>query len=91
MAKSPNALSRRLNEIAHTLREAGIEVEFVKSPDRNRVRTIKVRKISSISSTSSASGQSVTTESDNLNAVSPDGNDNSTFGRSDGSDDKLGY
>ena len=51
--KAPNALSRRLNEIAHTLREAGIELEFVKSPDRNRVRTIKIRKVSSISSISS--------------------------------------
>ena len=39
------ALSRRLNEIAHTLREAGIELEFIKSPDRNRVGTIKIRNI----------------------------------------------
>jgi len=74
--KAPNALSRRLNEIAHTLREAGIDLEFAKSPDRNRVRTIKIRKISSTSSTSSTS----------LTGVK--GNDTG-HGRSDGSDDNL--
>lgn len=73
--KAPNALSRRLNEIAHTLREAGIELEFVKSPDRNRVRTIKIRKVSSISSISS--------EEEILDPVS-------TIGRSDGPDDNSG-
>lgn len=81
--KAPNALSRRLNEIAHTLREAGIELEFVKSPDRNRVRTIKIRKITSISSISS--------EKENQASVSAESNemhsDTNIFGRLDDSDD----
>lgn len=51
--KAPNALSRRLNEIAHTLREAGIEIEFLTSVGRDRVRNIRIRKVSSIPSISS--------------------------------------
>lgn len=51
--KAPNALSRRLNEIAHTLREAGIEIEFLTSVGRDRVRNIRIRKVSSISTVSS--------------------------------------
>jgi hypothetical protein len=78
--KAPNALSRRLNEIAHTLREAGIEVEFVKSPDRNRVRTIRIRKISSKSS--------IPSDKESQPNVPAEINRNKN-GRSDGSDDNL--
>ena len=53
VAKGTNALSRRLNEIAHTLREAGIEIEFLTSVGRDRVRNIRIRKVSSIPSISS--------------------------------------
>jgi hypothetical protein len=83
--KAPNALSRRLNEIAHTLREAGIELEFLKSPDRNRVRTIRIRKISSISSISSEEEiqDSVTAKNDAKDSG------RNEFGRLDGSDDDL--
>lgn len=49
--KSPSLLSRRLNEIAHTLKEAGIEIEFVRNDAR--ARTIMIRKIPSLSSQSS--------------------------------------
>ena len=44
--KSPNSLSRKLNEIKTNLREKGIEIEKYKDEKGNRL--IKIRKISSI-------------------------------------------
>lgn len=46
--KSPNQLSRRLNEIKTNLREKGIAIERYK--DEKGVRKIKIRKVSSIPS-----------------------------------------
>lgn len=63
--KAPNALSRRLNEIAHTLREAGIEIEFLTSVGRDRVRNIRIRKVSSIPSISSQNEEQAQKSSDN--------------------------
>jgi hypothetical protein len=57
--KHPNVLSRRLNEIIPTLKDAGLEVEFLKNQGLSRARIIKIRKISS---TSSASSQMETIE-----------------------------
>jgi hypothetical protein len=51
--KKPNALTRMIREIEHTLKEAGIEVEFTKAWDHNRTRLIKIRKSSSEPSASS--------------------------------------
>ena len=45
--KSPNSLSRKLNEIKTNLREKGIVIERYKDEKGNRL--IKIRKISSIS------------------------------------------
>ena len=45
--KSPNQLSRRLNEVKTNLREKGIEIERYKDEKGNR--KIKIRKVSSIS------------------------------------------
>ena len=45
--KSPNQLSRRLNEIKTNLREKGIVIEKYK--DEKGHRKIKIRKVSSIS------------------------------------------
>jgi hypothetical protein len=53
--KSPNALSRRLNELIPSLREVGIEIEFIRNPDSKRTRIIRIRKLSSKSSKSSKS------------------------------------
>ena len=63
--KAPNALSRRLNEIAHTLREAGIEIEFLTSVGRDRVRNIRIRKIPSIPSKSSQNEKQAQKSTDN--------------------------
>ena len=63
--KAPNALSRRLNEIAHTLREAGIEIEFLTSVGRDRVRNIRIRKIPSIPSISSQNEKQAQKSTDN--------------------------
>jgi hypothetical protein len=46
--KPPNQLSRRLNEVAPSLREAGIEVEWIRKS--GKARTIKICKVSSSSS-----------------------------------------
>ncbi len=45
--KNANVLRRRLNELAPTLKEAGLEITFYKSVDRKRTKNIKIRKISS--------------------------------------------
>jgi hypothetical protein len=63
--KAPNALSRRLNEIAHTLREAGIEIESLTSVGRDRVRNIRIRKIPSISTVSSQNEKQAQKSADN--------------------------
>jgi hypothetical protein len=49
--KSPSSLSRRLNEIAVTMKEIGISVEFVPG-NRGKVRNIIVSEMSSSSSSS---------------------------------------
>ena len=49
--KAPNQLSRRLNEVAPSLREAGIEVEWIRNS--GKIRTIKICNVTSQSSQSS--------------------------------------
>jgi hypothetical protein len=48
--KFANVLSRRLNELVTTLKDAGLEIEFLKNQGPNKVKTIRIRKISSTSS-----------------------------------------
>jgi len=50
--KIAGVLSRRLNELGPTLKETGLEIEFLKNQGPKRGRIIKIRKISSTSSTS---------------------------------------
>jgi hypothetical protein len=50
--KAPNHLSRRLNDVAATLREVGVEVEWSKA-NHGKSRIITIRKVSSPSSPSS--------------------------------------
>jgi len=51
--KKANVLRRRLNELAPTLKEAGLQITFYKEADKNRTKKIKIRKLSSASSASS--------------------------------------
>lgn len=48
--KAPNALSRRLKEIIPTLREIGVEIEFLTNQGPTKARLIKISKKSSTSS-----------------------------------------
>jgi hypothetical protein len=102
--KNANVLRRRLNELAPTLKEAGLELTFYKTPDRNRTKKIKIRKIPSEPSEPSANEKSSSKAVKNADATA-DGNEtlfktssanidqnhaqNEDFGRSDDADDTL--
>jgi len=45
--KHPNWLSRQLNEIAPALKDAGLEIEFLKNQGPKKLKIIKIRKVSS--------------------------------------------
>lgn len=97
--KSPNHLSRRLNEIKTNLREKGIEIERYK--DEKGHRKIKIRKVSSISTYRQESknhaqnpGKSLDDILDDTKKVSSNQNEenyeqNNDFGRLDDKDDTL--
>jgi hypothetical protein len=97
--KSPNQLSRRLNEIKTNLREKGIEI--TKEKDKKGNRKIKICKVSSKSSyrqefekQEQNPNKSLDDTLDNTNKVSSNNNNknqeqNNSFGRVDGFDDDL--
>lgn len=62
--KSPGTLSRRLNEIAVTLKEIGISIEFVRR-DRGKRRTITISRMPSSSSSSSSNKDQTRNDSKN--------------------------
>ena len=97
--KSPNQLSRRLNEIKTNLREKGIEIERYKDEKGNR--KIKIRRVSSISPYRQESqiqeqnpNKSFDDTLDDTKKVSTNNNNenqtqNDDFGRYDSIDDTL--
>ena len=97
--KSPNQLSRRLNETKTNLREKGIVIERYKDEKGNR--KIKIRKVSSISpyrqefqNQEQNHNKSLDDTLDDTKKVSSNNNDknqaqNNDFGRFDGVDDTL--
>ncbi len=56
---APHILSRRLAEVRATLREIGIEIEFLKDVGINKTRQIKVSKVASPASPASQDGNRV--------------------------------
>lgn len=44
--KKPNGITRIINVIMHTLKEAGIVIEYEKTPDSSRTKLITIRKVS---------------------------------------------
>jgi len=71
--KEPNVLSKMINEIEHTLKEAGIEIGHDR---KGRARIIKIRKLpSSSSSSSSDSAQAQENHAQSANHDGNDGND----------------
>ena len=74
--KSPSSLSRRLNEIAVTMKEIGISIEFVRG-GRGKVRTITISKM--LSSSSSSSSNQVQAQNDTENGDDTDNDKKTSF------------
>lgn len=68
--KAPNQLSRRLNEIASVLKDAGIEVEWTRS-DRGKARTITIHRVPSSPSSSSSDQNQARNSQPNVDDTSP--------------------
>jgi len=66
--KSLSSLSRRLNEIAVTLKEIGVSIEFVRA-DSGKARTIVICKMPSSSSSSSSTQDQARTDSKNDDGI----------------------
>ena len=46
--RTPSAFSQRLKRLQPGLREVGIEVEWIREPDENRTRKIRVRAVRAV-------------------------------------------
>ncbi len=74
-AKNPSWLIRRINEIMHTLKDAGIEIECEQRNAKSKI--IMIRKLPSLASLASQDenqGQKTTENSDAINDIKDDTN-----------------